>query len=251
MPRGRHPRAGCGRIRTSPALRRARTRRVCVTSCARSPKPWAGERAAGVITFTQHAEQPPHLGQGSCGLCPRWPRGRAAPRSTSVSMTWWPTPACTAITDIEWATTSCSSRAIRSRSVVTAARSRSSRSRSSIMVRSSIAAQRARRWRTLAPASHATVAASRVAAQSAGRATPGGWAASATRKAAMVAPYAVTLAFRVPWRVMAEEQHEHADAGVRRVVQQRESDERAERQGQGDPRRSPMDRIGEGETGRE
>ena len=49
----------------------------------------------------------------------------------SVSMTCAPTPACTAITPIEWATTSCRSWAMRKRSSATARLASSSRSRSS------------------------------------------------------------------------------------------------------------------------
>jgi hypothetical protein len=50
-----------------------------------------------------------------------------AARAFSASSSWFlmtkcPTPACTAMTLIEWATTSCSSRAIRSRSSWTVAR---------------------------------------------------------------------------------------------------------------------------------
>ena len=77
-----------------------------------------------------------------------------------VSMTWLPTPDCTAITLIAWATTSCSSRAIRSLSSTTAWRARSSRSRSRDSLRSLSAAQRARRCRRFSPPSQNTMTAS-------------------------------------------------------------------------------------------
>ena len=86
-------------------------------------------------------------------------------RSGRLSMTWLATPACTAITLIECATTSCNSRAIRSRSSATACRARSSRSVSRRAARSCKAVQRTWRIRRFSPASQATARPSMVATQ--------------------------------------------------------------------------------------
>ena len=72
-----------------------------------------------------------------------------------VSITCTPTPACTVITLMAWATTSCSSRAIRSRSSATARAASSIRSRSSTAARASRMAMRSRRVRMISPTAHA------------------------------------------------------------------------------------------------
>ena len=71
-----------------------------------------------------------------------------------VSMTCAPTPACTVMTLIAWATTSCSSWAIRRRSSASTRRSISACSCSRSWARSSAAANRSRRDRIVSPSTH-------------------------------------------------------------------------------------------------
>lgn len=66
-------------------------------------------------------------------------------------MTCEATPACTLTSAMWWATTSCSSRAMRSRSSATRRLASSSRVRSARTAHSSIAAMKARRLRTASP----------------------------------------------------------------------------------------------------
>ena len=82
-----------------------------------------------------------------------------------VSITWPPTADCTAITLIECATTSCSSRAMRSRSSATARRACSSRSRSRRSALAWSSAQRARRLRRFPPVIQATAMPSSLSTQ--------------------------------------------------------------------------------------
>src|SRR6476661_781397 len=85
------------------------------------------------------------MAASACRASPGW-----------VSITWLPTADCTAMTLIECAMTSCSSRAMRRRSSVTARRASSSRSRSARSVRAVSSAHRARRRRKFRPVSQAT-----------------------------------------------------------------------------------------------
>ena len=85
--------------------------------------------------------------------------------SGCVSITWPPTADCTAMTLIECATTSCSSRAMRSRSSVTARRASASRSRSSRSARAFSSAHRARRMRRFSATIHATAMPSSLSTQ--------------------------------------------------------------------------------------
>ncbi len=71
--------------------------------------------------------------------------------SGRVLMTCEATPACTLTSAMWWATTSCSSRAIRIRSSATRRRASSSRVRSARSARSRIASTMARRVRTVSP----------------------------------------------------------------------------------------------------
>ena len=73
----------------------------------------------------------------------------------SLSNTSSPAAACTTITLTLWAITSCSSRAIRVRSSITARSAFSSRSRSRRAARASSSARYARRVRRLSPTTHA------------------------------------------------------------------------------------------------
>jgi hypothetical protein len=66
-----------------------------------------------------------------------------------------PPSACAMTTDSEWATTSCSSRAIRVRSAVAASRISCSRSSSSSQARSSSEDTRCSRARRSSPSAHA------------------------------------------------------------------------------------------------
>ena len=82
-------------------------------------QPGRGGVGRVAVLVAEHAEQPAHLLEGRCARSARWPRAPPWPRSGRWSMTCAPMPACTAITDIEWATTSWSSWARRRRSSAT------------------------------------------------------------------------------------------------------------------------------------
>ena len=73
------------------------------------------------VGVAQHAEQPAQLGERPRDVA-EMASSAARACSGRSSSTWAPTPACTATTDIEWATMSCSSRAMRRRSSATRTR---------------------------------------------------------------------------------------------------------------------------------
>ncbi len=77
--------------------------------------------------------------------------------SGEVSSTRRAALACTTITVMAWATTSCSSRAMRVRSSVTARWASVARSCSARTARSWASAKVWRRWRTFSPKTHGTI----------------------------------------------------------------------------------------------
>ena len=88
-----------------------------------------GLRTRAPLVVAQHAEHAADLGRASSGSSCEIASSDFFASAGSVSITCAPTPACTAITPIECATTSCSSCAMRSRSSATARLASSSRSR--------------------------------------------------------------------------------------------------------------------------
>ena len=88
-----------------------------------------GHQRRAVALAPHRAEQPPHLGERSAARLLDVAQRFASSRPES-GMPWRTAPTCSTITLIAWATTSCSSRAIRARSSATATRAADSRSRS-------------------------------------------------------------------------------------------------------------------------
>ena len=147
--------------------------------------------------------------------------------SGSRSSRWAPTPAWTLIATIAWATTSCTSRAIRSRSSPTRRRASSSRVRSAVSARSTSASWSARRSRTAAPSSSGAATKARFLGISAVEQGRRGRRSRSRRRRTAPAP-----ALRGPW-----------SAGARRQRQAVAGDHAGERHGLVDRRRSPSRRT--------
>ena len=120
-----------------------------------------------------------------------------AARSGSVATATGPASACTTIMLTWWATTSCSSRAIRARSEATARRASEARSRSSRAARSRSSAASARCTRARSPSTHAPASESETKAASTTSASARGRVMTTTTTTAATPP-ASRAARRLP-----------------------------------------------------
>ena len=195
------------RVERHPEARLAASR---LTRDGRSARPGTGCIGRPRPPDAEHPEHPAHLDQRIPARRLDRPERLPCARDVVVDDVR-PTPACTAMTDIEWATTSCSSRAMRSRSAATAARSRSSRSRSSIRAAPRAPPSEAP-LRRLSPASQATQAASSVEITSLGDHDARGLRGQCHHERGHRGAEATSDPRRVPCSVMPEEQHEDARA---------------------------------------